>query len=245
MRAAFPVPSKPILFMMGLVLAAALVVILWKPWAEDPFQVKQRQVTAVTTHLKEVFPLSTVQTAEALYNFVFPFDFFSDEGPWVQVLGRPWSQIEKTADPELTNDERDLKRLYQLGLSLGLTPHGGKKFIVVPVLVRAGINLRDHPVKTSWGDPGPALVVTLPPVQETDFMILKEEKGDAGGFPEYPLTADQWKRLAQAMEPAIRLILKHRGLYQEAQDNAQKMFSELLITAGLGPCRVKVGGQED
>lgn len=236
-------PWKLKTLILGILALAALgagAAAAWAVISDNPLQVKQKQLTAVTTRLKEIYPLSRVQTAEAVYSFVFPFDFFSDEAPWEILFGHRWSDMVKLPESDLNPLQKKVMELYRLGLSLGFNPRGGKKFIVVPVLVRAGVDFSSQVPQVQWSKSDRVLEVVLPPVRETDFLIMKEDKPGQDGFPEYPMTADQWKRLSQALEPAVRLILEHRGLYREAQENAQKVFTDLFQTAGLGPCRVTV-----
>ena len=219
----------------GALLAAAVLAFLL--WPKPDFTVHEQRVVAATTRLKAILGTAKLSTAQGIWHLVFPFDFFTADGPLDRTFGRPWQVLVAQNPDRLTPAERRVLELYRWGLAHGFDPEHGRRFVVIPVLARAGVDLNQIPTLVQKNTPRRELVVKLPPVQLTDLIILEEENSQ--DFPEVPLTPAQWRTLVELVQPCVSLILKDRGLGEEAREGAKKFYEAVYASAGVKDARLE------
>jgi hypothetical protein len=218
-------------FFAGVAVLTAVATLAFLLWPKPDFAVHEQSVTAATTRLKAVLGTAKLSTAQGVWHLVYPFDFFTADGPVDRAFGRPWQDLVAQNPDRLNSSERQVVELYRWGRSHGFDPEHGHRFVVIPVLARAGIDLNQAPTLLQKHAPRGELVIKLPPVQLTELIILEEENSQ--DFPEVPLTPAQWRTLVELVQPCVGLILKDRGLGEEGREGAKRFYEAVYASAGV------------
>ncbi|NNM66836.1 MAG: DUF4230 domain-containing protein [Spirochaetales bacterium] len=218
-------------FFVGTAVLTGLILFAVFLWPKPDLAVHEQTVSAATTRLKAVLGSAKLSTAQGIWHLVFPFDFFSSDGPFDRTFGKSWQVLATQSLKQLTPAERNVVELYRWGRAHGFDPEHGRRFVVIPVLARAGVDLNQSPTPIQNSLPHRETVIKLPPVRLTDLIILEEENSQA--FPEVPLTPAQWRTLIELVQPCVGLILKDRGLGEEAREGALKFYRAVYAAAGV------------
>lgn len=211
--------------------------------------------------LEEIREMEELETAAYDMKVVFPFDFTgSDDVDWAALkIEYDWSPSRFSAktDPSahpggiLTSGWKHAE-LYALCRSVGIDPgRPDYRFLVMSVNVHAGIDLDTWLAGFEPGGPQDdvggisidiredghrTLNLMDPPVRVTSFVI-EDRDTTAEGFPDVPVSPEEWRRLVVGLEPALRDMALGGGLPERAQEEGRAFLTEIFKAAGYDDVR--------
>ena len=239
--------------------AGAFLFFVWKTngWPRDGL-FSPRKSSASWSILEEIRSLEDLETAVYDMKVVFPFDFIGDEDPDWAFL-----KLQYDRDPDLFLKKTDPAwhpggrlpdswrgaELYDLCRKVGLDPgRPDYRFVVLSAEVRAGADLEAWISGFAAAEPGgdvegitvvasedgtKGLEITSPPVAVLSFAVLDRDSA-ADGFPDVPLSPEDWRLLTGALEPRLREMALEGGLLEAAEADARSFLTDIFTAAGYG-----------
>ena len=180
--------------------------------------------------------LMLLNTVEAVYKVVFPYDFVPYEMDWRQFL----SQVDDGRP--LTEKETQYLETYRLAEDVGIEIKSKRnEFVVITAVAKVGLDLeRFSAGKRSIGngDAGPvslrsdgAIIIVLPPVTVTEVMIDDSSSAEYE-YPDVPITPDGWKRISAYVSASVTDRIAASGLFEEAKSEAKRFLRLFFGEAG-------------
>ena len=251
---------RPLLLPLALLLCAAVFVsIHWLglgrlislPGMSGLFGGRTR--SAAWSVLEDIRDVQTLETASYVFKTAFPYDFTGgDEVDWVFLK----SQYDRAPDmfelktrpswhpdgvlPEAWKHAALYARCREAGMDPG-RPDG--LFVVVEVEMTAGANLEtwrnmlleqdgQQAVQTrEHADGRLLLLLPAPPVSISSFSV-KDRDTVSEGFPDVPLSPQEWRLLVEDLEPSLRQMARESELLEQADAGARKLLREILTASG-------------
>lgn len=201
----------------------------WAWWTYREDQKELERLTLASQVLIGVYSQSRIQTADAFYQFIFPFDFLPYEGKAWQDL-KLQAQLRRPIPPQ---DWESLE-LVRLARKIGFDPDLGRYgFVVLNMRIRAGINLEQDPMEVSvdQGERGRVLVLSLPSPTVTDVVV--SDSPESGKLPAPVLSPQDWKTLVSRLKPKILSRVLEDGLLDQGKASGEKIFDRILKSSGL------------
>ena len=215
--------------------------------------------------LEEIREMEELETAAYDMKVVFPFDFTGGEDvDWAALkIEYDWSPSRFTAkaDPAahpggILPPDWQYAELYALCRSPRIDPgRPDHRFLVMSVSVHAGIDLEAWMDGFEPGDPGDdvggidvevrddgfrTLRLMDPPVRVTSFVI-EDRDSTAEGFPDVPVTPEEWRHLVVSLEPVLREMALGGGLPERAREEGRAFLTEIFKAAGYDDVRFMEG----
>lgn len=206
--------------------------------------------------LEEIRDLEELETASYDMKVVFPFDFIGDdEVDWEELkVLYDWSpgQFLQKTDPlwhpgGVLPANYKYAELYALCREAGIDPgKPDRRFLVMSVSVHAGIDLHTWLGSFTAGDPEEevggievtvsedgtrSLSLTAPPIGISSF-IVEDRDSTAEGFPDIPLSPEEWGTLVSRLEPSLREMALSSGLPERAESGGRAFLVEIFEAAG-------------
>ncbi len=206
--------------------------------------------------LEEIRQMEELETAVYDMKVVFPFDFTgNDEVDWAGLkIEYDWSpeQFLQKADPAMHPGgilprEWKYAELYAKCREAGIDPgRPDSLFVVISAQVSAGVDVNAWLAGLEAGDSkqmitgivvtetekgGRSLALAAPPVHITSFVV-EDRNFVAEGFPDVPLSPEEWSRLVGGLEPALLEMAEQGGLIERAGDEARRFLVEVFEAAG-------------
>lgn len=210
--------------------------------AESVGIVQTEERSSASIMLEEVRELYLLQTVEYSYQAVFPYDFFPDGvtlGSVMEKLRAGHGTIEEI----LSEEEALFFDAYNLSRELGLsTGPGSYDFLVVPVVVTAGLDL-DEPAQSGQGSPSPPrqapwlkvyeerVEIALPEAEITQ-VTLRDLSSAEYGYPDVALSPQQWQSVSHFVSEQIRQRAVNDGIFDVARENAARLVESVVRQAG-------------
>jgi hypothetical protein len=210
-----------------------------------PWQVQTQQ--AVYSSLIETGENSLLQAAEFKMKVLFPYDFMEegDRADW-HVLqwyydNLPEDYLLKSSPsfyPDYVLPEAwKYSSLYSLcrecGINLASDP---EFFIVISASVRAGLPFSTNSMQifplSEEEEEVQRVALVLPSPEITD-IIIEDRSDEDRGFPEVPMTPDQWSRFIRVLGPRFRDLAIREGILEMAEESASLLMKDLFEGAGI------------
>lgn len=255
-------PRRPLLIPAVVVVLLALASLGWAWKKTDPsFRrfagfFRKSEVTATWAVLEEVRDLRQLETAAYTLKAIFPFDFVEKSTDWRYLrlhYERDPAAFRSKADPawhiggKLPERWRGAE-IYALCREVGIDPGlPDFRFIVVAATVRAGLDLDPWFERAEGGNPkepapgigiteseegGRILTLPDPDVRVTAFVI-EDRDAAAEGYPDVPISPEDWRRVAETLGPAIHAMAMEKGLLVEAADRGRSFLTDIFTGAGF------------
>lgn len=214
---------------------ASLAVGGWVWWIYREDQKELTRLTLASQVLTGVYSQSRIQTADAFYQFIFPFDFLPHGG-------KPWQELKLQAQlrrPVPPSDWETLD-LVRLARKVGFDPDLGRYgFVVLHMRIRAGLDLEARPmtVEISQGQSGRYLILELPEPGITDVVV--SDAPEQGRLPSPVLSPQDWKSLVEKLRPRILNRVLADGLLDESRRSAEKIFRRIMQSSDLPGYEIK------
>lgn len=211
--------------------------------------------------LEEIREMEELETAAYDMKVVFPFDFTrGEEVDWAALkIEYDWSPARFLAKADPAAHPGGIlpplwkhAELYALCRSTGIDPgRPDRRFLVMSVSVHAGIDLESWLAGFEAGEPEDevrgisveigedgyrTLSLMDPPVEVTSF-IIEDRDAAAEGFPDVPVSPQEWRNLVVRLEPALREMALGGGLPERAQEEGRAFLTEIFKAAGYDDVR--------
>gem|GEM_PF-6920052 len=185
----------------------------------------RNETVSVLQRLEAVYQKDTLNTAEAVSQFLFPYDFFPTNTDF-----RRFRAIGSVEASRLTTDERELLSLVLLAQKLGINSLKTRQFLVLTARASAGWDFSVTPLRVESDPAGEKTTIVLPPITVNEFRILDNP---AEGFPELPLGASLWREVVLTLKPFIQKRMSEIGLLETAKANAETQIRNLVESLGF------------
>jgi hypothetical protein len=245
-----------------LLCAVAVGVILFLT-LEDPIQriAEAVGIYSVEKHsetralLKEIRAVGELSTVRYEHQTVFPFDFMAESVDRATIY-RKLEEETGTVASILSPTELVYFDAYNLARDLGLSTGPQEyQFLVVPVIVTAGFDLReaglanDPPAsQPAWSEPASSDAQSSgpePQVRVEDGTVslrlpqpvitgveVRDVRSEDYRFPDVPIAPDDWRRIADFVSEHIRHRSVERGIFERARRNTEQFLTAFLQDAG-------------
>ncbi|OHD14620.1 MAG: hypothetical protein A2Z96_01015 [Spirochaetes bacterium GWB1_48_6] len=201
----------------------------WAYWVYRQDQQELVRFSLASQVLTGVYNQTRIQTADAFYQVLFPFDFLPyDTSAWKTL------KAQSTARRPIPPVDWETLELVRLARKIGFDPELGKfGFLVLNIRVRAGMDLEKNPMEIELepSERGRVLVLRLPTPRITDFQVLDFPEGVR--FPGIPLAPLDWKQLIQRLKPRIIAQVLKDGLLAQGQESGEKIFDRIIRSSGF------------
>jgi hypothetical protein len=187
---------------------------------------------AILTEVRNVLELNTV---EAIFKTVFPFDFVPSEMDWPLFL----RQIEGGRDLSLL--EQSYLQAYRLCKEIGIhLERADHEFVVITSIVKCGFNLLDSVEADNSGEllnqpvflgENETIFLRVPDAVITDLIIEDATKEDYS-YPDIAINPENWKKLVDFLDRQIREKVINEGILEIAGENGRKLLGTMLRDAG-------------
>ena len=180
--------------------------------------------------------LMSLNTVEAVYKVVFPYDFIPTDVNWRLFL----TQVE--SGRPLTVEEQRYLEVYHLASDIGIDLTTKRNdFVVITAIAKIGLDLdrfSDTTRKVVNGRIGPVslrsdgtVIISLPPVAITELIIDDSSSADYG-YPDVRVTPDGWRKISAFVTDSVSDRIADSGLFDEARDGAKRFLSIFFSEAG-------------
>ncbi len=192
---------------------------------------------------KEVRDLVQLETLEYHVQLVFPYDFIEkteDSTDWYEVR-RLWynhkeelywrtspSYYPELAVPPIWKAVEFFDLSMRVGMDIAAKPY---QFLVLSCTLRGGIDFSEKEPFFTYTSEGNLKEVVFPGPIITYFSIDDRIPSDEG-FPEIPMTPENWSFLITELTPVIKERIIETGFLEKAGKKARTMILELLHAAG-------------
>ncbi len=239
------------------IIAASFLFFAWKVqgWPSGGI-FAPKKTSASWSILEEIRSLEELESAVYDMKIVFPFDFIGDdEADWAYLklqYDRAPDFFLRKADPSWHPGGRvpeawRYAEIYNLCRKVGIDP--GKpdyRFVVLSAEVRAGMDLEAWMSGFTAAEPGGdvegirivetengsrGLEIVPPPVRVLSF-IVRDRNAASEGFPDVPLSPEEWRLLTDTLEPSLREMALKGGLLDAAEKEARSFLTEIFTAAG-------------
>lgn len=216
---------------LGAVLAGAG---LWgglQAYEEWQARYRKEEAARLSRILEGVWGLQVLHTAEGVYQFLFPYDFL----PQVPAEFEQW--VREAAQGRLSPERQALLRWAR---TLGYAPQQGRhRFVVLPVLAKAGLSLKpgDWSARLSEEPEGPVLEIDLPGPALTDWVLI--DASPARRWGNASLSPSQWQELTRLLRPLMQARVESSELLSQARQGARSALERLLTAAGWNRLRLR------
>ncbi len=181
--------------------------------------------------------LMRLNTVEAIYKIVFPYDYVPARVSWKRFLERAESRR-----PPLSELEERYLAVYRLAKEIGIEVASKRgDFVVLTVIAKIGFDFDRLVPETGRADAdstGPislrsdgVVVVDLPPVGITELIIDDSSRADYE-YPDLRITPDGWKRLSAFVSADVAARLREDGLFDQAEVQARRFLRQFFYEAG-------------
>ena len=199
--------------------------------------IREKEVSssaAILTQMRDVLSLNTV---EAVYKIVFPYDFVPRDMNWGLFLkqyreGRPLSLLE-----ESYMDVYDL--CEEIGISLDTKR---REFVVITAIIKAGFDLsspffgfaetsNDQAGSYVSIDSTGAAAITVPPAVVTD-IILEDADTQTYPYPDIGIGPEGYRKLTTFVRERIAATAESEGILELARENGKRFLKQVLMDSG-------------
>ncbi len=195
------------------------------------------------TIAEEVRDLYVLNTTEYRMKLIFPFDFIEKDYNWWAI-----KEIYEN-DIEIPEDKIKNYNIYQTCINSGFDPAIDLyKFIVLTVVVKAGINISgtvyenlsiinesfsEKPIKIiERGDGKKDISLYFPDIEITEYYV-EDRIPENDNFPDASLTPGQWKNLLVFLAPLIKEEVLELGILENARVNSELLIERILKDSGF------------
>lgn len=192
---------------------------------------RRSSASIILEELREIYLLNTVEYS---YQAVFPYDFYP-AGTEIASIMEKIRTRRGTIEQILTDEEELYFDAYNLAQELGIaTGPTTYEFLVVPVVVSAGLDLEGVGAPPEeWAEiDGDRVRIVLPEASVTE-VTLRDLSSAEYGYPDLPLSPDEWQRVAKFVSERIRQRAIGDGILARARENVRELVRELVTEAGF------------
>ena len=224
-----------------LVAALALSIIVFLLLADPVFHLGFGIITDRTTASSSIVALAgrdlmRLNTLEAVYKVVFPYDFIPNDHDWRAFT----DSIEEGYRP--SGEETVWLEVLYLSESAGLDiTQRSNEFVVVTVVAKLGFDLEAFTTESrsvANGSVGPisvrtdgTVVVNVPKVIVNEIIIDDSSSADYH-YPDVGVTPEGWKLISEYVALSIPRRLESDGLFGEAEAAGRRFLEGFFKEAG-------------
>lgn len=192
----------------------------------------QAESVAILTEVRDVLAINTV---EAIFKTVFPFDFVPSDMDWPLFL----RQVEDGRDLSLL--EQSYLQAYRLCKEIGIhLERAEHEFVVITSIVKCGFDLLDSIAAENSGEllnqpvfigENQTIFLRVPDAVITDLIIEDATKEDYS-YPDIAINPENWKKLVDFLDRKIREKAIEEEILEIAGENGRKLLGTMLRDAG-------------
>ena len=180
--------------------------------------------------------LARLNTIEAIYKVVFPYDFLPNDVDFERL------ETDLTSGRALSADEVGYAEVFSICSEAGIDFKPKRsEFVVITAIAKIGFDLDSFSRGSRNvvnGKVGPVsvrsdetLVVALPEAIITE-LIIDDAASDTYAYPDIGLSPEEWKRVSSFVSKRIQVQISQTAVMQEAEDAGRRFLEYFFRESG-------------